>query len=150
MQLEPTADDSGCRVCGFLEGPDGSPSPAKASGKIAVGDVIVKVNSTKVKSYDATIEVLRAGGRRKITFRPGLPEDTHYNEGDDTANGSDDSDEKQEKKHNHRHHHSSKREKEKLRDKDDDSAAGDADKKPKKHKKEKKEKKERKEKRRER
>jgi len=148
VQLEPTADDSGCRVCGFLEGPDGSASPAKASGKIVVGDVIVKVNSTKVKSYDATIEVLKAGGRRKITFRPGLPEDTHYNDKGDAGNDSDDSD-KNEKKHKHRHHHSSKKEREKPRDVEDDGAADDADKKPKKHKKERKEKKEKKEKKRE-
>ena len=146
MQLEPTADDSGCRVCGFSDGPDGSPSPAKTSGKIAVGDVIVKVNSTRVRSYDATIEVLKAGGRRKITFRPGVSEDTQYNKNVDAGGDSDDSEDKQDRKQRHRLHQPSPTKKEKLREKEDDGTEGESDKdkklkKPKKEKKEKKEKK---------
>ena len=147
MQLEPTADDSGCRVCGFLDGPDGSPSPAKASGKIVVGDVIVKVNSTKVRSYDATIEVLKAGGRRKITFRPALPEDTQYNLKVDTGGDSDGSEDKKEKKNRH-HSQPSPAKKDQSREKDEEGTVGDSDK-EKKLKKLKKEKKEKKEKKRE-
>lgn len=74
MQLEPTANDRACRVCGFLDADD-TPSPARLSGKINIGDVIVEVNGKPTHSYDDTIAVLRSGGRRKVTFRPGRPED---------------------------------------------------------------------------
>lgn len=94
MQLEPTADDSGCRVCGFLDSSEEAPSPARASGKISIGDVIVSVNGTPVTSYDNTIAILKAGGRRKITFRPGCPGDESHddsNNSDGGGNSADDS-----------------------------------------------------------
>jgi hypothetical protein len=75
MQLEPTIDDKACRVYGFLHGDDGTPSPAKESGLILLGDVIVQVNGHFVESYDQTIAVLKAGGRRELTFRPGVEGD---------------------------------------------------------------------------
>lgn len=76
MQLEPTADDAGCRVVGFTED-----APASQSGQILVGDVIVRINNERISSYDAGIAILKAGGRRKITFRPGVPEDVGEEDG---------------------------------------------------------------------
>ena len=70
LQLEPTADDTACRVYGFLE--TGS---ARKSGKIQLGDVICKVNDIRVYSYDETVELLKRGGRRAVTFRPGAASD---------------------------------------------------------------------------
>jgi hypothetical protein len=87
MQLEPTFDDNACRVCGFLDADDDTPSPARMSGKINIGDVIVEVNGTAVSSYDETITILRAGGRREIVFRPRLPGDEIS--GDDTGDSDD-------------------------------------------------------------
>lgn len=140
MQLEPTADDSGCRVCGFLDADDSNPSPARVSGKIAIGDVIVKVNATTVSSYDSTIAILKAGGRRKITFRPGKPGD----EMDEAVDGAGDSDDAEEAR---------KREKKIRKDahakkvkRDTEKPKKDEKDKEKKHKKEKKEKKVKKEK----
>ncbi|KAL7559959.1 hypothetical protein ACA910_008280 [Epithemia clementina (nom. ined.)] len=71
LQLEPTADDTACRVYGFLE--TGS---ARKSGKIQLGDVICKVNDVKVHSYDETVDMLKRGGRRAVTFRPGTASDS--------------------------------------------------------------------------
>ena len=96
MQLEPTADESACRVCGFLDADDDTPSPARVSGKVQVGDVIVKVNGTIVSSYDETVNILRAGGRRVIAFRPRRQGDEAIS-GDDTAD-SDDADARRERK----------------------------------------------------
>ena len=80
MQLEPTADDRACRVFNFLDaGPD-KPSPAKSSGLIDIGDVIVSVNGKLVESYDDTIAILKAGGRREVSFRPGRSEDSDHSD----------------------------------------------------------------------
>jgi serine/threonine-protein phosphatase 4 regulatory subunit 1 len=96
MQLEPTADESACRVCGFLDADDDTPSPARISGKVQIGDVIVKVNGAIVSSYDETIRILRAGGRREIAFRPRRQGDEPMS-GDETAD-SDDADARRERK----------------------------------------------------
>jgi hypothetical protein len=114
MQLEPTADDGGCRVCGFLDADEDTPSPARASGQINIGDVIVSVNGTAVTSYDSTIAILKAGGRRKITFRPGRPGDEP--EDDDDASDDEDSDKRKKKKEVIK----AKKEKEKEKTKKDD------------------------------
>lgn len=88
LQLEPTVDDEACRVYGLLDaGPD-NPGQARASGKIEMKDVIVKVNGHTVQSYDDTISILKLGGRRVITFRPGTPADD-YDDGDDTQDEED-------------------------------------------------------------
>ena len=129
MQLEPTADESACRVCGFLDADDDTPSPARVSGKVQVGDVIVKVNGTLVSSYDETIRILRAGGRREIVFRPRRQGDEPMS-GDETAD-SDDADARRERK-------AAKKTKRDKTKKDDD----EKDKKLKKDKKDKKVKKE--------
>lgn len=131
MQLEPTADESACRVCGFLDADDDTPSPARISGKVQVGDVIVKVNGVAVSSYDETIRILRAGGRREIVFRPRRQGDEQMS-GDETAD-SDDADARRERK-------SSKKTKRDKAKKDDE----DREKKLKKDKKDKKVKKEKK------
>jgi hypothetical protein len=132
MQLEPTSDDSACRVCGFLDADDGTPSPARMSGKIIIGDVIVEVNGAPVSSYDETIATLRAGGRREIKFRPRQPGDEMS--GDDTGDSDDaDAARRQERKASKK----PKRDKEKV-------GKDDKDKKVKKDKKEKKIKKEKK------
>ena len=87
MQLEPTVDDRACRVFSFLDtGPD-SPSPARVSGMIDVGDVILQVNGVSVQSYDETISILKAGGRREIVFRPGRPGDTYDDYADEDGEG---------------------------------------------------------------
>ena len=78
LQLEPTADDTACRVYGFLE--TGS---ARKSGKIQLGDVICKVNDVKVHSYDETVDLLKRGGRRAVTFRPGTATDSQPGGGSD-------------------------------------------------------------------
>lgn len=91
LQLEPTADDKACRVYGFLE--TGS---ARKSGKIQLGDVIVRVNDVSVKSYDETVDLLKKGGRRAVTFRPGEATDDVVDEGERAgggdSGGSDDDD----------------------------------------------------------
>jgi len=69
MQLEPTEDDKACRVHGFNDLGGGKAPPAVASGKVAIGDVIVSVNGKEVTSYDATIDLLKQGGRRVVVFR---------------------------------------------------------------------------------
>jgi hypothetical protein len=131
MQLEPTSDDSACRVCGFLDADDGTPSPARMSGKINIGDVIVEVNGAVVASYDETIATLRAGGRREIVFRPRRPGDEMS--GDDTGDSDDgDAARRQERKSSKK----SKRDKDKIR-KDDKDKKVKKDKKEKKVKKEK-------------
>jgi serine/threonine-protein phosphatase 4 regulatory subunit 1 len=99
MQLEPTEGDTGCRVCGFLDAEDGTPSPARVSGKIAVGDVILRVNKTSISSYDDAIAMLKAGGRRKIVFRPGRPEDEPKGSDEDDEEVSKTKKAKKEKKH---------------------------------------------------
>lgn len=76
LQLEPIIDDKACRVYGFLDSGD-TPSPARASGQISLGDVIIKVNNSVVKSYDETIDLLKRGGRREVTFRPGMASDDY-------------------------------------------------------------------------
>jgi hypothetical protein len=81
IQMEPTSEYKACRVHGFL----GKPSPAQSSGKINVGDVIVKVNGIVVKSYDGTIDILKQGGSRDITLRPGMSSDDF--DSDSNANG---------------------------------------------------------------
>ena len=81
MQLEPTAYERACRVYGFLDAGPNNPSPARVSGKISMGDVIVAVNGQECTSYDATISLLKAGGRREVTFRPGT-EDDDFEEGE--------------------------------------------------------------------
>lgn len=98
MQLEPTADDRACMVCDFLDAGSGKPSPARTSGLIEVGDVIVSVNGVTMESYEETIAILKAGGRREITFRPGREEDKY--EGDNLSTDDDDNKErrKREKK----------------------------------------------------
>jgi hypothetical protein len=135
MQLEPTADESACRVCGFLDADDDTPSPARISGRVQIGDVIVEVNGIKISSYDETIKILRAGGRRKIVFRPRRIGDDVMS-GDDTGD-SDDADilRRRERKAVKK----SKRDKDKVK-KDDN----EKEKKVKKDKKEKKVKKEKK------
>ena len=75
LQLEPTANDAACRVYGFLESGN-----ARKSGKIELGDVIVKVNEILVKSYDETVDLLKRGGRRSVTFRPGAITDDYMDE----------------------------------------------------------------------
>uniref|UniRef100_A0A7S2YP65 PDZ domain-containing protein n=1 Tax=Entomoneis paludosa TaxID=265537 RepID=A0A7S2YP65_9STRA len=88
LQLEPTANDLACRVYGFLE--SGS---ARKSGKIELGDVIVKVNGAVVKNYDETVDMLKRGGRRSVTFRPGAVTDDYADEGDFDDSGDLTSDE---------------------------------------------------------
>ena len=70
MQLEPTKGDKACRIYGFNDFGD-ELSPAHASGLIEIGDVIVSVNGTNVKSYDETIDLLKSGGKRIVCFRSG-------------------------------------------------------------------------------
>lgn len=81
MQLEPTVEERACRVFSFLDGE--KPSPARLSGMIGIGDVILSVNGARAKSYEQTITMLKAGGRREIVFRPGREEDTY----DDNMSG---------------------------------------------------------------
>ena len=76
LQLEPIIDDKACRVYGFLDNGE-EPSAARASGQINLGDVIIKVNGTVVRSYDETIDLLKKGGRREVTFRPGMSSDDY-------------------------------------------------------------------------
>jgi hypothetical protein len=94
MQLEPTIEDKGCRVYGFVDGDTGDPSQARASGKIKMGDVIISVNGAFPDSYEGTIELLKASGSREIVFRDGSDDDNYgdnhlYTE--DIDDGSDDS-----------------------------------------------------------
>ena len=121
MQLEPTAHDRGCRVFDFLDaGPD-QPSPARMSGKINVGDVIVSVNGTILESYDDTISLLKAGGRREIVFRPGTDDDAYEGYISDDAGGSsdDDDDDRERKKKEKKVKKEKKAKKEKKTKKDD-------------------------------
>jgi hypothetical protein len=74
MQLEPTREDRACRVFDFLDSDD-TPSVARESGQIDIGDVIVSVNGQIVTSYDDTIGLLKKGGSRQIQFRAGTHED---------------------------------------------------------------------------
>jgi hypothetical protein len=82
--MQSTSEYKACRVQGFLDF-KGKPSPAQSSGKINVGDVIVKVNGIVVKSYDGTIDILKQGGSRDITLRPGMSSDDF--DSDSNANG---------------------------------------------------------------
>jgi PDZ domain len=136
MQLEPTADESACRVCGFLDADDDTPSPARTSGLVQIGDVIIEVNGTVVTSYDETIKVLRAGGRRKIVFRP-------RRLGDDAMSGDETCDSDDVDMIRRRERKAAKKSK---RDKDKDKVRKDENEKEKKTKKDKKEKKVKKEK----
>jgi hypothetical protein len=102
MQLEPTADDRACRVYGFLDSGDGKPSPARHSGKIELGDVIVKVNGKDVHSYDDTIAVLKAGGRREITFRQGTADDDYDEEEEESVGGFSSTDDETDRKERER------------------------------------------------
>lgn len=91
MQLEPTKDERACRIYGFND--FGSEmSPAKASGLIEIGDVIVSVNGVSVESYDHTIDLLKRGGRREIVIRPGLESERYLS--DDGGAPSDEAPEK--------------------------------------------------------
>jgi hypothetical protein len=103
MQLEPTGQDRGCRVFDFLDSSPSQPSPARLSGQIFVGDVIVSVNGVALDSYDSTIAMLKSGGRREIVFRPGTDEDAYEGyfseeEGDDVGGPSSDDDEDEDDK----------------------------------------------------
>ena len=71
LQLEPTVGDKACRVTGFLD-TLGCPSAARESGQIQFDDVIVKVNGKVPSSYEETLEMIAAGGKRAICFRPGF------------------------------------------------------------------------------
>eukprot|EP00977_Amphora_coffeiformis_P006484 scaffold1395_cov152-Amphora_coffeaeformis.AAC.1 len=71
LQLEPTVGDKACRVTGFLD-TLGCPSAARESGQIQFDDVIVKVNGKVPASYEETLEMIAAGGKRAICFRPGF------------------------------------------------------------------------------
>jgi hypothetical protein len=113
IQLEPTVDDRASRVYSFLDGPD-TLSPARETGHIEVGDIIVAVNGVIVQSYDETVAILKAGGRREVTLRPGRSEDQYDDEfsdedysqgshtdgseeGSDEGSGSDESSKKDKK-----------------------------------------------------
>jgi serine/threonine-protein phosphatase 4 regulatory subunit 1 len=103
MQLEPTGHDRGCRVFDFLDASPSQPSPARLSGQIFVGDVIVSVNGVVLDSYDDTIAMLKAGGRREIVFRPGTDEDAYEGyysgeEGEEVGGPSSDDDEDEDDK----------------------------------------------------
>ena len=80
MQLEPTKEDRGCRVYGFLDASEYEPSPARASGKINLGDVIVSVNGQVLATYDDTIACLKSGGDREVVFRPATSDDEYEDE----------------------------------------------------------------------
>jgi hypothetical protein len=86
MQLEPTLEDKGCRVYGFVDGDTGDPSQARTSGKIKMGDVIISVNGAFPDSYEGTIELLKAAGPREIVFLDGSDDDlrrqSSYTEGE--------------------------------------------------------------------
>jgi hypothetical protein len=79
LELEPTFEFQGCCVHGFQYVND-RPSPAQEAGTINMGDVIVKVNGDVVKSYDDTIALLKKGGHREVTFRPGRLSDEFVEE----------------------------------------------------------------------
>lgn len=81
MQLEPTRNDEACRVYGFNDFGPGHLSPAQSSGLIFIGDIIVSVNGVAVHSYDETIDLLKAGGRREVTFRDGTNDELYNSEG---------------------------------------------------------------------
>lgn len=138
MQLEPTADDSGCRVCGFLDADEDTPSPARISGEISVGDVIVEVNGIAVASYDSTIATLKAGGRRKISFRPGRPGDEPAAD-DSDASGDDPDEAKKREKRAKRDAQAKKGKKDEKKPRKDEKDKSKKVKKEKKNKKEKKE-----------
>jgi S1-C subfamily serine protease len=70
-------------------GPD-QPSPARASGLIEIGDVIVSVNGQDVSSYDDTIAIIKNGGRREIAFRAGTSDDIYDVNVDDSSQFSTD------------------------------------------------------------
>lgn len=92
MQLEPTRSDRSCRVFDFLDAGPGQRSPARASGLVQIGDVIVSVNGQVVNSYDDTIAILKKGGRREIAFRAGTSDDDYDDNGDDSSLASTDED----------------------------------------------------------
>jgi len=161
MQLEPTVEDRACRVYGFVDS-DESPSPARMSGRIQMGDVIVKVNGTAPVSYDETIGLLKKGGHREVVFRAGTRDDdfdedylatTLSDDGADTSDDDGDNEEsmkakKDAKKAKKAKKAEKKKKKDKKKDKEDDGDKKDKveDDAPKKEKKEKKKKKEKKEK----
>lgn len=139
MQLEPTADDTGCRVVGFTED-----APASQCGQIEIGDVIVGIHGERISSYDAGIAMLKAGGRRKVTFRSGVTEDVaednNVDEEDNGSGGSDESGDQQRAAQKQKEAKKGKRDKASKREKKDPKEKKDI-KKPKKEKKAKKEKK---------
>jgi serine/threonine-protein phosphatase 4 regulatory subunit 1 len=90
MQLEPTRYDRSCRVFDFLDTGTDQPSPARASGLIEIGDVIVSVNGQDVNSYDDTIAIIKNGGRREIAFRAGTSDDIYDVNVDDSSQFSTD------------------------------------------------------------
>ncbi|KAL7581067.1 hypothetical protein ACA910_005870 [Epithemia clementina (nom. ined.)] len=75
LELEPgTLPQSGgipcCRVQRFVDGGPKAPGPARASGSIQPGDVVVAVNGSPVKTYDQAIAILKqSSNRRQITFQ---------------------------------------------------------------------------------
>jgi hypothetical protein len=85
MTLQPTKNDVACRVMNFLD--DKDDSPARASGLIDIGDVIVSVNGVEMFSYDGTIHVLQKGGVRIVEFRVGTSDD-EYDESDSEQSSS--------------------------------------------------------------
>ena len=59
-----------CRVQRFVDGGPNQPGPARASGSIRPGDVVVAVNGSPVRTYEQTISILKQSTNlRKITFQ---------------------------------------------------------------------------------
>lgn len=130
MQLEPTREDKACRIYGFNDFGPGQLSPAQASGKVEIGDVIVSVNGVEVKSYDETIDLLKAGGQREVVLRTGT-EDERYMSDDhmdmvstDEEFGDSDEEKKKEKKAKKE---AKKSKKSKKKSKGDDATVSDED-----------------------
>ena len=59
-----------CRVQRFADGGPSNPGPARASGCIRPGDVVVAVNGSPVTTYDETIAILKDKSiKREMTFQ---------------------------------------------------------------------------------